>query len=45
MNERASRTADAVDGKVPTRGEVAERLVAERLRRVLPPSVAVGPLR
>ena len=41
MTERANRAAEGVDGRVATRGEAAERLVVERLRKALPPSVAV----
>ena len=41
MTERANRAANAVGGRVATRGEAAERFVVERLREALPPSVAV----
>jgi hypothetical protein len=41
MTERANRAADAVGGRVATRGEAAERFVVERLREALPPGVAV----
>jgi hypothetical protein len=43
MTERANRAVDTVHGRVTTPGEEAERLVAERLRGVLPPTVAVLP--
>ena len=43
MSERANAADDGVDGQGPTRGEVAERLVVERLREALPSDVAILP--